>query len=157
MDEIAKTIIKSNMGGAVMVPDMSLYDYFLDADLLITDISSVISDFLYLNRPVIVTNPLNIHPMEEKFPIVKACYILDTFDFRLEKLLADALLSDSLKKVRTDMREYVLGPESQNSLELFNTAINVMVEESVAKRYELDPKWQAVALLNDIIAGVIKQ
>ena len=55
-----------------------LYECFNQADLLISDISSVVSDFLAAGKPYIVTNPegLDEDEFREKFPTAGAAYLL---------------------------------------------------------------------------------
>ena len=103
----------------VMTPGLTLYDYFEQTDLLITDVSSVISDFLYLERPVIVTNPLASQDMAGEFPVVRACYVLAAEPFNLEGLLEDIAGIDRRSSARTFVRQRIFGVPRGSSVSAF--------------------------------------
>jgi CDP-glycerol glycerophosphotransferase (TagB/SpsB family) len=113
----------------VAEPNKTLYEYFERSDVLVTDISSVVSDYLFLGRPIILSNPLAIHPMIEQFPVAGACYVLEREPFALESLLSDALGPDSKKAERLKMRTHTLGPFDLNPLEAFRKAVTTLASE----------------------------
>ncbi|MDR1766878.1 MAG: CDP-glycerol glycerophosphotransferase family protein [Propionibacteriaceae bacterium] len=90
---------------------LSLYDCFDQANVLVSDISSVVSDFLYTERPIVVTNPreLSTDDFKQVFPTQASSYIAaaDLSDF--DALIADAIGPDSLRADRVAMKKQVLG------------------------------------------------
>jgi CDP-glycerol glycerophosphotransferase (TagB/SpsB family) len=91
-------------------PSLSLYGAFDAADVLITDVSSVASDFLHTGRPVMVTNPKGFSPAEyfERFPGLAGGYLIDD-PAELGSLLTDALTTDSARERRAASATNVLG------------------------------------------------
>ncbi|MCA0250814.1 MAG: CDP-glycerol glycerophosphotransferase family protein [Actinobacteria bacterium] len=94
-------------------PDSSLtlYECFDSAHVLISDISSVVTDFLYSERPLITSNPrrLDRETFLRTFPTQGASYIVERDLSNLAALLDDALGDDSLREQRQAMKKYVLG------------------------------------------------
>ncbi|MFT4297149.1 MAG: CDP-glycerol glycerophosphotransferase family protein, partial [Micropruina sp.] len=91
-------------------PGLTLLDAFDAADVLIADVSSVVSDFLYTGRPIIVTNPRG-YPAEEflaRFPGQAGSYLLSDAG-ELDALLGDALTGDSARQRRAAVARHVLG------------------------------------------------
>jgi hypothetical protein len=73
-------------------PRPALYDCFGQADLLITDVSSVLADFLATGRPYAITN-IEDQPAEDCWrdvPTTQAGYLLGTRCAELPEILAQA-------------------------------------------------------------------
>jgi len=122
---------QSGNSGMVMEPDKTLYDYFLETDLLITDISGVVSDFIYLDRPLIVANPLAIVDMEQQFPVVRGCYILEPDPFNASALLDDALTEDSKRAARRATRDHIFGVPRNGAMAAFNASMSQIAPGSL--------------------------
>ncbi len=90
---------------------LTLYECFDAAHVLISDISSVVTDFLYSERPLITSNPrrLDRETFLRTFPTQGASYILERDLSNLAAVLDDALGADSLREQRLAMKKYVLG------------------------------------------------
>jgi hypothetical protein len=105
-----------------------LYDCFNRADLLITDISSVVSDFLASGKPYSVTNPggLPEHEFGEHFPTAAAAYLLDPSCTVLAEAVDAARTprDDRLADRRRRLRAHLLGPDSPDAMTRFNDAVN---------------------------------
>ncbi len=103
----------------------SIYDYMNLCDLMITDISSVISDFLYTEKPMILTNSQKqIHERINKdFTSSKSLYILDNPE-NINNLIVEIQTNDYLKDVRLNMKNDVLGNISDGYFNTFNKVIN---------------------------------
>ncbi len=111
---------------------VSLYQWFDLADLLITDISSVLSDFMVWDRPYVVTNPrqLPIGELHQKFPTTKAAYVIDGVDPAVDVLLIDnALTHDPLADRRHDAREHFLGDPNRDPLDMFNEQLDSLWQQ----------------------------
>jgi hypothetical protein len=91
--------------------DLSLTECLDRADVLVSDISSVATDFLYTERPIITCNPSAV-PAEEfvkAFPTQAASYLVGPRLEELDDVLAAALGDDPLKPARIEMKKHVLG------------------------------------------------
>ena len=90
---------------------LTLYECFDAAHVLISDISSVVTDFLYSERPLITSNPrrLDQETFLRTFPTQGASYIAERDLSNLAGILDDALGQDSLRESRLAMKKYVLG------------------------------------------------
>ncbi len=112
-------------GRHVVVTELlpSLFDCYNEADLLIADVSSVVSDFLATAKPCIVANPKGL-PEEEfraTFPSTRAAYLLHP-GTDIGSLVATILDEDPLAGVRSDARHYLLGPDEPPAQERWNAA-----------------------------------
>ncbi len=130
-DEFAATAKQSASAGMIMESGKTLYDYFLETDLLITDISGVISDFLYLDRPLIVANPLGSAEMEQQFPVVRGCYVLEPEPFNASELLEDALARDSKREARRATRDHIFGVPRNGAMAAFNESMSQIAPGSL--------------------------
>lgn len=92
-------------------PELSLNDCLAAADVLITDISSVATDFLATGRPIIVTNPegLALEAFHAAYPSQRGCYVVGPDLAGLAGAVQDALGPDSLREARLEIKAHVLG------------------------------------------------
>ncbi|MFG1703512.1 CDP-glycerol glycerophosphotransferase family protein [Nonomuraea sp. M3C6] len=103
-------------------PEPHLYDCFNECDLLISDISSVVADFLASEKPYAVTNVSGLpgQAFHERYPSTEAGVLLG------EDLagLADFLDGeDTLARARIKLRSHLFGPEYPDALTRFNAAV----------------------------------
>ncbi|GAA1619406.1 CDP-glycerol glycerophosphotransferase family protein [Catellatospora bangladeshensis] len=103
-----------------------LYDCFAEADLMITDVSSVVSDFLFTDKPysVVNTSGLSDEDFVAENPSISASYLIDG---NLNGLAAalDAARADEfdvLAEKRHALRTYILGPTGSD--EPFQKAVD---------------------------------
>lgn len=103
-----------------------LYDCFAEADLMITDVSSVVSDFLFTNKPYSVVNTSGLSDADfvAENPSISASYLIDG---NLNGLAAalDAARADEfdvLAEKRSALRTYILGPTGSD--EPFQKAVD---------------------------------
>ncbi|MFE0672271.1 hypothetical protein [Streptomyces sp. NPDC058867] len=104
-----------------------LYDCFNVSDAMVSDISSVVSDFIASGKPYAVTDSAELG--EEEFKrqntAVRAAVILANSADRLGELL-DAVRdpsADPLAEDRGELKRYLLGPDEPASIVQFNTAV----------------------------------
>lgn len=114
IDEINLLLRAPSAAGHVVVDDrpaLTLVDCLQSADVLITDISSVATDFLHTERPVVTTNPagLDLAEFHARYPSQRGCYILGPTLEGFAEIIADALGGDSLRAERLATKRYVLG------------------------------------------------
>ncbi|KXK61013.1 hypothetical protein AWW66_15755 [Micromonospora rosaria] len=104
----------------------ALFDCFNQTDLLISDISSVVSDFVQSQRPYVVANPSGL-PEDEfrrKFPTARAAYLLSADCGELPKIVALTRAGDDpMTEARRDLKTYLLGPDEPNAMERFRQEI----------------------------------
>lgn len=99
--------------GAEAEVAMTVADCFNASDALVSDVSSVVADYLYSEKPfamVAVSVPAARFP--EAFPLARAGYVIDAYGRRLQGLdaaLDDLLGSDPLAATRRELKKYYLG------------------------------------------------
>jgi hypothetical protein len=89
----------------------ALYDSFNEADVLVSDISSVVADFLASRKPYLVTNPRR-RPMDifhRDFPSTTGGAVVPPDAAVLRAALVDALGEDRLRPRREELATYFLG------------------------------------------------
>jgi hypothetical protein len=117
---------------------VSLYAAFNQADTMITDISSVLTDFLASHKPYIVTNPLS-EPLADfllAFPSADAGTIVDA-DLTTQRggnftaAIELALTGDiSGSPARIALSEYLLGPIQDDPVASFAHEVSLSVERA---------------------------
>jgi len=104
-----------------------LYDCFNVSDAMVSDISSVVSDFIASGKPYAVTDSaeLGVEEFKRQNTAVRAAVILSNSAAQLGELL-DAVrdpAADALAEDRKELKQYLLGPDDPTSIEQFNTAV----------------------------------
>jgi hypothetical protein len=109
----------------VTEPTSSIYELMNDADLMITDISSTIPDYLYTLKPMILTNPagLSRNEMHATYPSSRATYILDDPQSAAQMVKAIAE-NDTMISDRQSIARLILGDKPDQSIATFNRIIN---------------------------------
>ncbi len=117
-------------------PTLSLLDCFAQADVLLSDISSVVTDFLYTERPLIVTNPrqLPVPRFKDTFPTQRTSYILESDLTNFAAVFADAFGADSMAKERREMKRYVLGDLPDGPMAAFTQNTERIIEKAKRDR-----------------------
>ncbi|MFH0518217.1 hypothetical protein ACHBTE_13675 [Streptomyces sp. M41] len=104
-----------------------LYDCFNVSDAMVSDISSVVSDFIASGKPYAVTDSaeVGVEEFKRQNTAVRAATILSNSAAELGELL-DAVrnpAADPLAEDRKDLKRYLLGPDEPTSITQFNTAV----------------------------------
>ncbi|MFF5027500.1 hypothetical protein ACFY2J_25275 [Streptomyces collinus] len=125
----------------------TLYDCFNQADILISDVSSVVADFVAGLKPYVLTNAHDL-PDEEfraAYTTAGGAYLLDRDCTRLTGILDSvrAPHTDPMAPARRTLKEYVLGPDHPSSMERFNAAANALAAKSEAERLEAETELAA--------------
>lgn len=109
-------------------PRPTLYSCFNQADLLISDISSVVADFVATEKPYAIANCEGIAHSEfqTRHPTSAAAYMLLPDGEGLDAALAAAHGSgpDPLAGERVELRTYLLGPSTERSQVRFAAAVD---------------------------------
>lgn len=104
-----------------------LYDCFNVSDAMVSDISSVVSDFIASGKPYAVTDSgeLGHEEFKRQNTAVRAAVILSNDARELGGLL-DAVRdpsADPLREARKELKRYLLGPDEPKSIDQFNAAV----------------------------------
>lgn len=107
------------------------FDLYNQADLLICDISSVMIDFLYSNKPFLTILPKVFREIDRtKTPSLAASYEVASNLGNLDHHLAAALGDDPLAIQRSDVRDQAFGDLDQPPGEAFRQACRALLEEA---------------------------
>ncbi|GAB2752481.1 hypothetical protein [Streptomyces bullii] len=104
-----------------------LYDCFNVSDAMVSDISSVVSDFIASGKPYAVTDSaeLGVEEFKRANTAVRAAVILSNSAAELGELLGAVRdpAADPLAEDRKELKQYLLGPDEPKSIDQFNTAV----------------------------------
>ncbi|MFF9085398.1 hypothetical protein ACF1BE_03040 [Streptomyces sp. NPDC014991] len=114
-----------------------LYDCFNVSDAMVSDISSVVSDFIASGKPYAVTDSgeLGAEEFKRQNTAVRAAVILANDAAGLGGLL-DAVRdpsADPLADARTELKRYLLGPDEPKSIDQFNAAVGDLALKAEAR------------------------
>lgn len=132
----AERLVRSAPGGHRVVdpgPD-SLYAAFNEADVLVSDVSSVITDFLASHKPYIVTNPKawDRNAFHSAYPATGGGYLLDPDCARLDAYLHDITGEDGLRPRREQLAVHLLGDDGQDPVDRFLNAVDDVIDRGHA-------------------------
>ncbi len=102
--------------------EKNIHELMDESDLLVTDVSSVLNDYLYTEKPIVISNPnmLSDDRYHELFYSSRAAYILDDKMTDLVTVINQISDEDSMRGERLKVKEYSLGIWPQGSLNRFN-------------------------------------
>lgn len=136
--DIEAAIERAGNGNTVVAPGPdSLYTAFNEADVLISDISSVITDFLASRKPYVVTNrgDLPAPVFTATFPSSGAAVLLGSAVAELPDALADAAGEDRNAIRRAALATRLLGDKA-DPLAAFLDEVDAFVERAEARLHE---------------------
>lgn len=114
-----------------------LYDCFNVSDAMVSDISSVVSDFIASGKPYAVTDSagLGAEEFKRQNTAVRAAVILSNGADELDELLAAVRdpACDALAGDRRELKQYLLGPDEPKSIDQFNTAVAKLALKAEAR------------------------
>lgn len=129
-------IAEANAAGGdhVISEQGNILAMFESIDALITDISSVGLDYLYLHpsKPIVITDRrTNRENLYRDAPISKACHVIDKKSLKkVSELLQDALQNDSNASQREIMRRFYFGNLTRGeSTKEFQLVVTQLIEE----------------------------
>ncbi|NWF31043.1 hypothetical protein HW130_33190 [Streptomyces sp. PKU-EA00015] len=118
-------------------PQPRLYDCFNQSDGMVSDISSVVSDFIASGKPYAVTDSAGLGEAEFKRQntAVRAAVILSNSAVELDELLAAVADRDADPRAaaRQELKEYLLGPDEPTSIEQFDAAVQALAAKAEAR------------------------
>jgi len=135
IDHINSINEKSKIRHEVVLPGSAknLIDCFNESDLLITDISGVLADFLRSEKPFIVTDPsgLGEDEMTTNNLTTRGGYILDKNISNIEKIFNNIInRNDPLHVTRKENKSYILGEFTGSSTDRFIMEIKTILERN---------------------------
>ncbi|MFH9391842.1 hypothetical protein [Streptomyces sp. NPDC017556] len=114
-----------------------LYDCFNESDAMVSDISSVVSDFIASGKPYAVTDSagLGAEEFKRQNTAVRAAVILSNGAEELDALLAAVAdpAADTLADARRELKTYLLGPDEPTSMEQFDAAVRALAAKAEAR------------------------
>jgi CDP-Glycerol:Poly(glycerophosphate) glycerophosphotransferase len=106
-------MLRGASGGHVVAADrnLTLSECLSEADVLVSDISSVATDYLFTERPVVTCDPAGLAQADfvAAYPTQAASYLLHPGLAELGGVLDDVLGPDPLRATRVAMKRHVLG------------------------------------------------
>ncbi|MCX4974543.1 hypothetical protein [Streptomyces sp. NBC_00620] len=111
-----------------------LYDCFNVSDAMVSDISSVVSDFIASGKPYAVTDSaeLGAEQFKRQNTAVRAAVILSNSAAELGQLLAAVRdqAADAQAAERQELKRYLLGPDEPTSIDQFNSAVRQLAQKA---------------------------
>jgi hypothetical protein len=101
---------KAHLWGAAAEKDRSILDCINDSDAMVSDVSSVVSDYLFSGKPfAMIAIPAEPDAFVVEYPVARASYVvradLADLDVQLKRMLG----ADPLARQRADIRADYLG------------------------------------------------
>jgi hypothetical protein len=117
----------------VVGAEPSLYECFNTADLLVADISSVLSDFIFSEKPYVVPNlaGLSEEGFRSTYPTASTAYLLDPDGERIGAILDLIRQEDPLAADRRSLKHYLLGADEPDAMTRFVTAVDAAYDRAV--------------------------
>lgn len=118
----------------VVTSGEGLYRAFNRADLLVSDVSSVITDFLASGKPYVVTSSGTDRPEEFRrvYPSAAGAYVLAGDGSDVVSFVADARAVDSMRAERERTARYLLGDVDQDPQQRFADAVTAAIGRAPA-------------------------
>ena len=136
LERDAKATGRAHVWGAPAETEISVIECMNRADAMVSDVSSVVSDFLYSGKPfamVAVSEPAA--SFAASYPVAQGSYILEGDLSNYDEVLDSMLGEDPLFEKRWQTRTYYLGDfPAENYGSHFVDAVNAMVTEGQNKR-----------------------
>ncbi|MDN5687609.1 MAG: CDP-glycerol glycerophosphotransferase family protein [Brachybacterium sp.] len=112
--------------------ELDAFGCFNAADAMISDVSSVVPDFLHSGKPYgLVTMTATVDEFEQAFPLARSAYVITKDLSNLDGALDELLLHDSKSEQRKATREYYLGPfAAENYADAFVGAARDLVQNA---------------------------
>ncbi len=122
----------------------AIFACFNQADLLISDVSSVVSDWLSSEKPYAVANTSGMteEAFRAGFPTVSAGVILTPSAEGVPALLESVRHpeEDKFTSVRAELKEHLLGPSDPSSLVRFNNAVQALCSQADERRVRMESR-----------------
>jgi hypothetical protein len=123
-------------------PKRDLLDWFDRSDVLLADVSAVVTDWLHTDKPYLLTNPrgIEVDEFHHRFPSHGAAYLVDP-DGDLAATVREAIGADPLAADRSRMKRVVLGSHPDGPFASFQTALEDMIAEATRDAAEFRARF----------------
>ncbi|MFI9610812.1 hypothetical protein ACIHCM_03735 [Streptomyces sp. NPDC052023] len=129
-----------------------LYDCFNVSDAMVSDVSSVVSDFIASGKPYAVTDSaeLGAEEFKRQNTAVRAAVILGNGAAELDGLLAAVRdpAADPLAGDREELKRYLLGPDEPRPIDQFNAAVADLARKA---------RTRSLAQESHVAAGAVEE
>jgi hypothetical protein len=111
-----------------------LYEAFNDADLLVTDVSSVVTDFLWSGKPYVMTNPSGMAEADyrQEFPSSAGAALWTPDLASLAADVEDARTTDVRRADRETVARHLLGDRTGDAAAGFAAAVHAVLGQGPA-------------------------
>lgn len=110
LEEDAAATGREHLWGRVAEKDLSIFECFNASDAMISDVSSVVGDYLHSRKPfAMVATTMDAEEFVAQFPTSRAAYVLDGSLDNLDGLLDELLGTDPMRARREELATYYLG------------------------------------------------
>jgi len=129
LEKLMTMVERAGSPHEVLTGHEGLYHAFNRADLLVSDVSSVITDFLASGKPYVVTNSGTARPEEFRrvSPSAAGAYVLAGDGSAVVSFVADARSADSMRAERELTARYLLGDADQDPQQRFADAVEAAI------------------------------
>jgi hypothetical protein len=128
--EVGRILRQGGDGNEVISdPGYPINDCLQRADVLISDVSSVVTDFLYTERPIVVCNPDGLDEDEffSRYPSLASCYLLAPDLSNAPEIFAAVFGADPKAPDRLAAKKRLLGDLPQGPQQAFNEAMTMLI------------------------------
>lgn len=110
LEQDAKSSARAHVWGKKAERDLSVFDCFNAVDAMVADVSSVVPDFLYSEKPFAVCAMQgDVENFEQELPIVRGGYAIASDASNLDEVLDQLLGADPRRGERHALKTYYLG------------------------------------------------
>jgi hypothetical protein len=134
--EIRAMVARAGAGHSIAVgPVPTLYECFNRADVLVADISSVLTDFIISQKPYVVPNlsGRSAEDFRANFPSVSGAYIAKADGTDIVDALDAVRAGDAMAGARRDLKNYLLGPDEPDAMTRFTVAVDAAYTRAVSR------------------------
>ncbi|MFI7384787.1 hypothetical protein [Streptomyces sp. NPDC049813] len=125
----------------------AIFACFNQADVLVSDVSSVVSDWLASEKPYAVANTTGLAEADFRtgFPTVGAATVLEPDAAGVPGLLAAVRgeSEDVYAEARLELKEHLLGPSDPPSIDRFNGAVRALCARADERRVRMAARGDA--------------
>ena len=101
---------RDHLYGPPAESERSIVDCFNDSDAMVSDVSSIVTDYLFSEKPLaMVSVGGGRTDFVQTYPVARAAYVIDASSPDLVSAFDDMLGADSLREVRRQLRTHYLG------------------------------------------------
>src|SRR5690625_2594425 len=107
---------RKHLWGKEAEVEYSIFDCFNASDAMISDVSSIVPDYLFSEKPFAITEMYGASSnFEKEFPLAQVGYVLKKDLSNLENVIDEILIKDNKKEKRKKARVYYLGPFNEHN------------------------------------------